>query len=258
MAIRWIGNELNEFRNDQLEDAAIEAHERRMARRNRFVESNPNAVSPQERAGIERWRYDQGLTGRERDLQRFEMDMLRQRGENDLQVAEQRRFGMKEQGADAAEFNAGASKYRTDAEAAWRQHEADMLKDVEGLKGRNALDLETRRGENALRLAERQGRIENDRFDSNEEIERIKGENAFKVEQQRAATAASLAEQEAQRRAAQDARKSRLTNAQRLAEARKLVDSRQAKSLEEALDMVDAAEERQSAGGGSRYRGGAL
>ena len=118
-------------RNEELAEIAAEAHERRMARRQRFIESNPNAVNQWERAGVERRQHDRGLTGREEKLQDHEMEMLKQRGENDFRVAEQKRFGMAEQGMGAAEINANASITNTEREWAGRENiatkQADFL-----------------------------------------------------------------------------------------------------------------------------------
>lgn len=112
---------------DDREREIAKAHERRMASRSRFIEGNPGAVSPQERASVMQWKNDQGLTGRERALQQHEMDMLKQRGAIDLGVAEQKRLGMREQGSAAAEAN-----------------------------GRFGLETEKLRGANALTLAEKE------------------------------------------------------------------------------------------------------
>ena len=112
---------------DDREREIVKAHERRMASRSRFIEGNPGAVSPQERASVMQWKNDQGLTGRERALQQHEMNMLKQRGAIDLGVAEQKRLGMREQGSAAAEAN-----------------------------GRFGLETEKLRGANALTLAEKE------------------------------------------------------------------------------------------------------
>lgn len=112
---------------DDREREIAKAHERRMASRSRFIEGNPGAVSPQERAGVMQWQHNQGLTGRESALQQHEIDMLKRRGAIDLGVAEQKRLGMREQGSAAAEAN-----------------------------GRWGLDIEEQRGANALTLAEKE------------------------------------------------------------------------------------------------------
>lgn len=112
---------------DDTERRFAKAHERFMASKARFIESNPNAVSPQERDSIMQWQHNQGLTGRERALQQHEMDMLKQRGAIDLGVAEQKRLGMREQGSAATEAN-----------------------------GRFGLETEKLRGANALTLAEKE------------------------------------------------------------------------------------------------------
>ena len=51
-----------------------------------------------------------GITG----LRQHELDVLKQQGDNDFRVAEQKRFGMREQGSDAAGLNAEATKYGWD------------------------------------------------------------------------------------------------------------------------------------------------
>ena len=115
------GNSFNN-RNNQIAALTAAARERRLASRSHFVTMNPGAVSPQERASLAQER----LTGRESALQQHEMDMLKQHGENDFRVAEQKRLGMKEQGSDAAEAN-----------------------------GRWGLEIEKQRGASALTLEER-------------------------------------------------------------------------------------------------------
>ena len=186
MAIDFVGNRLNELRNQQLEDAAAAAHERRMARRARFVESAPHAVSNFERAAVEGWRRDQGLTPREREMQANEMNMLKQRGENDFRAAQEKRFGMAEQGRDAARenrlsaesvarINAEASqanaerewsakermfekeqeakRYGIDKELEGKKYVADASVDTIAEKGKADLEVERERGKSAVVVA---------------------------------------------------------------------------------------------------------
>ena len=47
-------------------------------------------------------------------LRAHELEVLKQQGDNDFRVAEQKRLGMREQGADAASLNAEATKYGWD------------------------------------------------------------------------------------------------------------------------------------------------
>lgn len=67
-------------------------------------------------------------------LRQHEMDMLKQRGENEFKVAEQKRFGMKEQGSDAAQWafkgkeveaKAGLTKAEIDAASKTKIAELD-------------------------------------------------------------------------------------------------------------------------------------
>lgn len=113
-------------RNNQIADLTAAAHERHMASRSRFIEGNPNAVSPQERAGVMEWQHNQGLTGRERAIQDFERGMLHDKIKGEVGVAEAKRDGMIGQGRDAAEAN-----------------------------GRWGLEIEKQRGASALTLEER-------------------------------------------------------------------------------------------------------
>lgn len=199
-----------EERNRQLEEAAIAAHERAMARRARFVESNPNAVSPQERASVMQWKHNQGLTGRESALQQHEMEMLKQHGVNDFRVAEQKRLGMKEQGSDAAEAN-----------------------------GHWGFTIEEQRGANALALAEKEwaGKKEIaeidagvkkheidtrhkgivDTNDANVEIEEMRGKSATQIERENREAAAAEAEKRRQEGAQATANKNAQAQEDRIA-----------------------------------------
>lgn len=116
------GNSFNN-RNNQIADLAAAAHERRLASRSHFVTMNPGAVSPQERASLAQER----LTGRERALQEHERGMLGDKIKGEVDVAHEKRLGMREQGSAAAEAN-----------------------------GRFGLETEKLRGTNALSLAEKE------------------------------------------------------------------------------------------------------
>lgn len=125
---------LNEQRRLNFQqDMRDAAHNRFMQGRAGFIERNPGAVSPEERDSV--------LSATSRDgaarLRRHEKDMLRQQGENEFRVAEQKRLGMENQGVGAA-----------NARGAW-----DFK--VEQERGKNALDLEKERGSSALTLEER-------------------------------------------------------------------------------------------------------
>lgn len=115
------GNSFNN-RNNQIADLTAAAHERRIASRRHFVETNPGAVSPQERDAL----TQTGLTGRERAIQDFERGMLQDKIKGEVGVAEAKRDGMIGQSRDAAEAN-----------------------------GRWGLEIEKQRGASALTLEER-------------------------------------------------------------------------------------------------------
>lgn len=119
---------------DDREREIAKAHERRMASRARFIEGNPNAVSPQERAAVMQWQHNQGLTGRESALQQHEMDMLKQRSANDKAVAFERRMGMENQGIEVGKLKYGYTDYND------KYHEGSEERIVKQ-QGKNALDL---------------------------------------------------------------------------------------------------------------------
>lgn len=102
--------ELANAKNNRDHELAMDAHRRRMERRAAFVESNPNAVSPQERAAVQSWQHDQGLTGRESALQEHELNMLKERNAGELAVQAEKTHGMTLQGSEAARATGEANK----------------------------------------------------------------------------------------------------------------------------------------------------
>ena len=104
-------------------------HEDYMAARRRRLEANamiargdPGRFSSFERNALLGMQHTKSgdialQDRREREgLRGHEMDMLKQQGENEFRVAEQKRFGMKEQGVKAAEFGANAEIKKAEAE----------------------------------------------------------------------------------------------------------------------------------------------
>ena len=104
-------------------------HEDYMAARRRRLEANamiargdPGRFSSFERNALLGMQHTKSgdialQDRREREgLREHEMDMLKQQGENEFRVAGQKRFGMKEQGADAAEFGANAEIKKAETE----------------------------------------------------------------------------------------------------------------------------------------------
>lgn len=185
MASYFWQNKQND-RNDQLNEMAVSAHERRMASRSRFIEGNPNAVSPQERAGVMQWQHNQGLTGRERAIQDFERGMAKDRIAGEIKVSENKRDGMIGQGRDAAEAN-----------GRWGL-------EIEKQRGASALTLEERKMAGQKDLAEIEAGVKKheidtrhkgilDTNDANVEIEDRRQKGALDVEKERGKSAAEIA-----------------------------------------------------------------
>ncbi len=97
--------ELQNLRNQRLAEERQAAHQRFMEGRTHFIESNPGAVSRQERAAVTNWQHQQGLTGRETALQAHELAMLQEKNAGELAIQQEKTVGMREQGKAAAEAN---------------------------------------------------------------------------------------------------------------------------------------------------------
>jgi len=196
------GNSFNN-RNNQIADLTAAAHERRMASRARFIEGNPNSVSPQERAGVMQWQHDQGLTGRERALQDFERGMARDRIKGDVAVAHEKRLGMREQGSDAAEAN---GKWGLEIEST-RGQNALNLAEREWTKKKEIAEIEAKTRQLGIEAEhgsyDEQGKYrpgsrvlsERERGDSAVDVETARQEGALKVEQERSKTASEIAKE---------------------------------------------------------------
>ena len=92
---------------DRQGDAFLSARQRRLASQNMTALTDPGRYAPQVFKQAKQW-YDQG------GLRAHELEVLKQQGDNDFRVAQQKRWGMREQGADAAGLNAEATKYGWD------------------------------------------------------------------------------------------------------------------------------------------------
>ena len=99
------GNSTNN-RNNQIADIAAAAHERRMASRQRFIESNPNAVNPWERQSTLGYARQQN---ERQQLQEHERGMLGDKIKGEVDVAHEKRLGMENQGVGAAKINAAVT-----------------------------------------------------------------------------------------------------------------------------------------------------
>ena len=136
----------------------LSAHERAMRRRANFIESNPNAVSPQERAGVMQWQHNQGLTGREKAMQAFERGMLGDKIKGEVDVAHEKRLGMENQGVAAAKLRYGyvdENGNRVDGSDVLSEKERQLgQKNVTRIQGENSLKVEEARQSGALKQSE--------------------------------------------------------------------------------------------------------
>lgn len=105
---------------DRQGDAFAAARNRRLNSVMDIALRDPGRYAPSvHRAAVE-WDRQAEAAG----LRRHELEVLKQQGENEFRVAKQKRFGMKEQGADAAGHNAEATKHGWDRQLEmeeWRQ-----------------------------------------------------------------------------------------------------------------------------------------
>ena len=194
---------------DDHEREIAKAHERRMASRSRFIEGNPGAVSPQERAGVMQWQHNQGLTGRESALQQHEMNMLKQRGENDKAVAFEKRMGMENQG-----FGVGRLKHGYTDEGG-NYHEGSEER-IARQQGKDALTLEEKKLAGQKELADiglRQHELEWGEGGGRERVAKIEGSSRV-----------GAAEAQAKAAAEQNAQKNALEEQKRIAAAEKEKD----------------------------------
>lgn len=145
--------------NNVMREAASNAHERFMQSRRQFIERNPFAVSPFERKAVlgdHQARQDQQA------LREHELNMLGKKNEGETAVAHEKRLGMKEQGADAAQIHANTDAAKSGFDL--RKHELEMAnrKDIAGIQsetqkalaeGQNKTTLENTKiqGENAVK-----------------------------------------------------------------------------------------------------------
>lgn len=219
-----LSRNFDNWRNNQIADLTAAAHERHMASRSRFIEGNPNAVSPQERAGVMEWQHNQGLTGRERALQQHEMNMLKQRGANDKAVAFEKRIGMENQG-----LGVGRSKHGYIDENG-NYHE--------GSEERIARE----QGQNALSLAEKEWAGKKSIADiglKQHELEWGEGGGRERVAKIEGSSRVGAAEAQAKAVAEQNAQKNALEEQKRIAAAEK--EKGRLKLQYDKLDQKDRA-----------------
>lgn len=142
----WLNNSISERTND--------AHRRFMRGRANFIESNPAAVSSWER---------QSTLGRARELEDreglrdHELAMLRKQGENDLEVAKQKAWGMQHQGESAAAENRQSATHSADKSLEVEQERQRGLTEQERLRADRDRELRMIDGLNSLDLANAHG-----------------------------------------------------------------------------------------------------
>lgn len=249
-------------------------HEDYMAARRRRLEANamiargdPGRFSSFERNALLGMQHTKSgdialQDRREREgLREHEMDMLKQQGENEFRVAEQKRFGMAEQGVKAAEFGANAEIKKAETEWGARkdiaQTEAEAKK-YGADRGLTAAELEWgKTGADGTRIG-----------GGREAVAGIEGKSRVDAAREQAKIAAEQNEQkraleEQKLRAAQENERARLrlsydrleakdkssidTQANALAKEKSI-------SFEDARDQIMAAREQAQQQGGKKVR----
>ena len=117
---------------DEIEELNQSAHDRFMARSRRFIEANPNAVSPWEKKNILDYHRKQQEMQK---LRVHELLMLEQQGKNEIGLAEQKKLGMIGQGSEAAKYNSEANFKIAELDAATKKAGFDTQERIE--TGRN-------------------------------------------------------------------------------------------------------------------------
>ena len=207
-------------RNNQIADLTAAAHERHMASRSRFIEGNPNSVSPQERAVIAQER----LSGRERALQEHERRMLGDKIKGEVNVAFEKRMGMENQGLGVGGLKHGY----TDENGNYH----------EGSEERIARE----QGQNALSLAEKEWAGKKAIADiglKQHELEWGEGGGRERVAKIEGSSRVGAAEAQARAVAEQNAQKNALEEQKRIAAAEK--EKGRLKLQYDKLDQKDRA-----------------
>lgn len=146
---------------DRQGDAFLSARQRRLASQNMTALTDPGRYAPQVYKQAKQW-HDQG------GLRAHELAKLDKQGENEFKIAEQKRLGMREQGADAAGHNAEATKYGWDKQLEMEEKRqsglterekliGDREKELEGIRGNNARAVANINADSAYDVADRQG-----------------------------------------------------------------------------------------------------
>lgn len=248
------GNRTNNL-NNQRADIAAAAHERRMASRARFIESNPNAVNPWERQSTLGYARQQN---ERQQLQEHERGMLGDKIKGEVDVAHEKRLGMENQGVEVGKLRYGYTDYDG------KYHEGSEER-IARQQGQNALSLAEKEWAGKKEIADiglKQHELEWGEDGGRERVAKIEGSSRV-----------GAAEAQAKAAAEQNAQKNALEEQKRIAAAEKekgrlklqydkleqkdraSVDT-QANALakekgigfEDARDQIMAAREQQNAG----------
>ena len=142
-------------------DVFSAARQRRLDSQRMTAIADPGRYAPSVRQEALEWQRTGGLRA-------HELEVLRQQGDNDFRVAQQKRWGMREQGADAAGLNAEATKYGWDKQLEMEDKRqsglterekmiGDREKGIEEIRGKNAQAVANINADSAYDVADRQG-----------------------------------------------------------------------------------------------------
>jgi len=223
------GNSTNN-RNNQLADIAAAAHERRMASRARFIESNPNAVNPWERQSTLGYARQQN---ERQQLQEHERGMLGDKIKGEVDVAHEKRLGMENQGVEVGKLRYGYTDYDG------KYHEGSEER-IARQQGQNALSLAEKEWAGKKEIADiglKQHGLEWGEGGGRERVAKIEGSSRV-----------GAAEAQAKAAAEQNAQKNALEEQKRLAEKERFeknlkykyerLDEQTRKNVDDAADKL--------------------
>lgn len=248
------GNRTNNL-NNQRADIAAAAHERRMASRARFIESNPNAVNPWERQSTLGYARQQN---ERQQLQEHERGMLGDKIKGEVDVAHEKRLGMENQGVEVGKLRYGFTDYND------KYHEGSEER-IARQQGQNALSLAEKEWAGKKEIADiglKQHELEWREGGGRERVAKIEGSSRVGAAE---AQAKAVAEQNAQKNALVEQKRIAATEKEKgrlklqydkLEQKDKAAVDTQANALakekgisfEDARDQIMAAREQQNAG----------
>lgn len=214
--------ELQNLRNQRLAEERQAAHQRFMEGRTHFIESNPGAVSRQERAAVTNWQHQQGLTGRETALQAHELEMLKEKNAGELAIQREKTVGMREQGLSAARENnrglwdlqiardnnqSAIEKTKLELESQEKQQQAGLLTQQEIAMAGQEAEREKSRAqfgyfdEKGNYVAGSQVNAEGERGDASVRVAEIQSQGAVEVAKETGAAQVEAAKEAARQRA---------------------------------------------------------